>query len=72
VTQGITVQNIYSMKDTFKKIGSRFSVLGSLFSFFWKNKMWWLIPMVIILAFFGAILILGQSTPLGPFIYSIF
>jgi uncharacterized membrane protein len=50
----------------------RFKVIGFLLRYLWKNKMWWLIPLMIVVLIFGLILILGQTTPLGPLIYTIF
>jgi hypothetical protein len=51
---------------------SRFPVVKNLFLYFWNNKMWWLMPMVAILVIVGIVLIIGQATPLGAFIYTIF
>jgi uncharacterized membrane protein len=50
----------------------RFKVISFLLRYLWKNKMWWLIPLMIVVLIFGLILILGQTTPLGPLIYTIF
>lgn len=50
----------------------RFATTLSLFRFLWMNKMWWLIPMIFVLVIFFAILLFAQSTPLGPFIYTLF
>ncbi|MBX4211214.1 MAG: hypothetical protein KW806_00215 [Candidatus Yanofskybacteria bacterium] len=55
-----------------EKIKTRSMIIGSLFQFLWSYKLWWMIPMIILLLLFFLILILGQSTPLGPFIYTIF
>ena len=55
-----------------KGIGRRARVTQELFQFFWKEKLWWLIPMVILLILFGVLLIFAQSTPLAPFIYTLF
>lgn len=50
---------------------SRFGVLGELFAFFWKVRLWWLIPMVVALIVFIVVFVLLASTPAGPLIYSI-
>ncbi len=50
----------------------RMGVLGELLAFFWRRKLYWLIPMIITLLLFAVIIILG-STPLGSvFIYPLF
>jgi len=60
------------IREIFGKISGRLSVIGRLFKYLWANKMWWLIPMVAILAVGGVILMLAHTTPLGVFIYTIF
>lgn len=48
------------------------SVLGELLHFFWKQRLWWLIPMVTLLLLFGILLLVAQSSPLAPFVYTLF
>ncbi|MEW6556590.1 MAG: DUF5989 family protein [Elusimicrobiota bacterium] len=55
-----------------KKMLRKFSVLGELLSFFWENKMWWIIPMVLVLVLIGLLLIFGQATGIAPFVYTLF
>lgn len=50
----------------------RFGIAGELFSFFWNNKRWWMLPMVGVLFLFGVLLILAQSSAIAPFIYTLF
>jgi hypothetical protein len=38
----------------------------------WKRKLWWMIPMVVVLLAFGLLLILAQSSAIAPFIYTLF
>lgn len=56
----------------FTQIRTRFGIVGSLFRFLGQNKMWWLMPIIVILLVFSMIMIFASSTPLGPFIYAIF
>jgi hypothetical protein len=51
---------------------TRFGIAGELLSFLWQQKMWWLIPMVIVLLAFGGLMVTAQSSALGPFIYTLF
>tara|TARA_B100000700_G_scaffold172522_1_gene190597 strand:- start:822 stop:971 length:150 start_codon:yes stop_codon:yes gene_type:complete len=43
---------------------------------FWEflkvRKKYWLIPVLIVLLFFGALIILSQGSAVAPFIYTIF
>ena len=48
------------------------STLGNLFVYLWRQKRWWLIPLVVLLVLFGVLIILGSATGIGPFIYTIF
>ena len=56
------------LRETRDKLG-----IGSeLVSFLWHRKLWWMIPLVVILVFFGIIIVVGSATGVGPFIYTIF
>jgi hypothetical protein len=56
---------IQEMRD---KVG----IAGEMMVFLWRRKMWWMIPIVTALLFFGLIVVFGSSTGAGPFIYTIF
>jgi hypothetical protein len=51
---------------------NRLGIAGELLSFLWQQRLWWLIPMVIVLLAFGGLLVTAQSSALGPFIYTLF
>ncbi len=55
-----------------REIGQKFGIAGELLSFMWHRKMFWMIPMVAVLLFFGLIIVVGSSTGVGPFIYTLF
>jgi hypothetical protein len=48
------------------------SFLSELVSMLWEKKLWWLAPIVIILILFAVLLVLGQSSVISPFVYTIF
>jgi hypothetical protein len=50
----------------------RFGIAGELLSFLWQRRLWWLIPMVLVLLVFGGLMVTAQSSALGPFIYTLF
>ena len=59
--------------DMLDKTKSRASTIGELFRFLGKRKMWWLMPMVVMLLLIGALLILASvSSTFAPFIYTLF
>ena len=59
------------MKFT-ESVRERFGIAGELLGFLWERRMWWLIPMVVVLLLFGGLMITAQSSALGPFIYTLF
>lgn len=57
---------------TGRKVSSRISVINELFGFLWDRKLWWLIPMVVVLVTFGLLLVFAQASGIAPFIYTLF
>jgi len=51
---------------------SRMGILGELLRFLWKRRLWWLIPMVVMLILFVVLLVAAQGSALAPFIYTLF
>ncbi|HWB82444.1 MAG TPA: DUF5989 family protein [Nannocystaceae bacterium] len=47
------------------------SLFSELFDFLKTNKKWWLLPILIVLALVGVLVILGGSVA-APFIYTLF
>ena len=45
-------------------------LLKEFFHFAWHNKAWWIIPVILVLLFFGFLLVTTQSAL--PFIYTLF
>jgi hypothetical protein len=56
----------------FRRFAISVGTVAELLSYFGDNKRWWLLPMLIILFLFGALIMAAQSSVIGPFIYSIF
>jgi hypothetical protein len=46
--------------------------LKDLFRFLWKRRLWWLIPMIVVLLLIGILVILGSTYGLVPWMYPIF
>jgi hypothetical protein len=61
-----------TMKNFFRSMSSNFGVVGELLSFLWQRKLWWLIPMVVVLMVFGLLLVFASASGIGPFIYTLF
>lgn len=56
------------VRNMFRNAG----IVGEIFGFLWRNKRWWLIPMVAVLLMFGLFLMFATSSGLGPLIYTLF
>lgn len=50
----------------------KLGVLGELLAFLWKRKLYWLIPMVVVLMLFAVIIALGAVSGGGLFVYTLF
>ena len=53
------------MQAFFNKLG----IAGELLSFLWAQKLWWMIPLVVMLLLLAALIAFASATSLGPFIY---
>ncbi len=60
------------MKNWLSAFVSNSGVIGELFLYLWKNKQWWLIPLVIVIVIFGILLVFAAASGVGPFIYTLF
>jgi hypothetical protein len=47
-------------------------VIRELWQFLGEEKKYWLLPVVIIFALFGLIIVFAQTSVVAPFIYSLF
>lgn len=47
-------------------------LLKDLWNFMKDRKKWWLSPIIIVLLLIGALIALGSSSALAPFIYTLF
>jgi hypothetical protein len=48
------------------------SVLRDFLQFLKEEKKWWLVPLVVVLLVTGGLLLFAGSSPLAPFMYSLF
>jgi hypothetical protein len=53
-------------------LSTRIGIVGELFSFLWKRKLWWLMPMFVVIVLFAILLIFAQGSAVAPFIYTLF
>ncbi|MFH1479063.1 MAG: DUF5989 family protein [Candidatus Omnitrophota bacterium] len=53
-------------------IGKKIGIIKELFRFLWERKLWWIIPIVIVLLLFGLLIFFTESSAVAPFIYTLF
>ena len=46
--------------------------IKEFFEFLRERKKYWLLPIIIVLALFGVLIVLTQGTVIAPFIYTLF
>lgn len=51
---------------------SRSRVFAEFWQFLRQEKKYWLVPVVLVFALFGLLIVFSQSSPLAPLIYSLF
>ena len=54
------------------RLGARAGIVRRLLDYLWQERLWWMIPMVLILLTFGAVIVFTQSSAVAPFIYTLF
>lgn len=55
-----------------RNAGIRFTVVGELIGYLCRHKLWWMMPIVMVLVLFGLLLVFTQGSALAPFIYTLF
>ena len=62
------VKNVGTMKRQFWML----SFFKEFYSFLKERKKYWLVPIIIVLVLFGALIVLSQGSVVAPFIYTLF
>ena len=50
----------------------KLSTIRELIQYLWRERIWWLIPFVVVLLVFSLLLLLAGGSGLAPFIYPLF
>ena len=56
----------------FRNLSARLGIARDLLGFFWRRKVWWMTPLVLVILVCGLLVILGQSSAISAFIYTLF
>lgn len=60
------------MRTFFRSMALNFGVVREFLGFLWKERLWWLLPAVVLLMVFGLLLIFASASGISPFIYTLF
>lgn len=55
-----------------KNLSTRLSIVKELLNFFWQQKLWWMIPFLLVLLLISILIIFTHSSPIVPFLYTAF
>jgi len=47
----------------------RSSTVGEVFTFLWQKKLWWLLPLAVLLFLMGILFALAQMSSVAPWMY---
>lgn len=62
--------NFFKNKINYFK--DRFELLFELIGFLWQYKLWWMVPVIIVMVILTSVILFVQGTGLAPFIYPLF
>lgn len=51
---------------------AKISIMKEFWDFLKVRKKWWLLPIIVLMVLFGALLVATQGSALTPFIYALF
>lgn len=55
--------------NVLKKFKTRSATVVEVFAFLWQRKLWWLIPLAVLIVLVGILFVAAQTSPLSPFMY---
>lgn len=55
-----------------RRIASRFGLFREFFRFLWRERLWWMIPLVVTLLLVGFLVIVSMNSAVAPFVYTLF
>ena len=55
-----------------RKFFLKSGIVKELLQYLWKERLWWMIPMMVVLILLGILMYMAKSSPVAPFIYTLF
>lgn len=51
------------------RLRTRFSIVTEVFGFLWNRKLWWLVPLAVLVFVIGILFVLAQVSSVAPWMY---
>ncbi len=55
-----------------RRLTARLGIIGRLFEYLWKERVWWMIPIIVVVLLCGLLILSSQSSAVAPFLYTLF
>jgi hypothetical protein len=52
-----------------QKLTTRSAIVGEVFAFLWQRKLWWLIPLAVLICIMGVLFAVAQVSSVAPWMY---
>lgn len=59
------------IKKRASSIRERLGIVGEFLAFLWERKLYWMIPIFLMLILIGGLILFAQSSALSPFVYTL-
>lgn len=56
------------VRDAVRRLG----VVGDLLAFLWRERLWWMIPILLALVATALLVLIGSNPVVAPFVYTLF
>lgn len=66
-----SMSKLDSIRKKAHSLKESLGIVWEFLGFLWARKMYWMIPVFILLVIIGALLIFAQSSALSPFVYTL-
>lgn len=55
-----------------KNVRGNAGIIGELLKFLWEARLWWMIPMIVTIVLLGILIVVAETSPIAPFVYTLF
>jgi len=52
-----------------QRLAARSAIVAEVFAFLWQRKLWWLIPLAVLLFLIGILFAIAQVSSVAPWMY---